>query len=120
MRVHHIAIQVPDLERAARFYGDVIGLAEVRRQPHSIWLDAGGVVLMLEKCAGSGLAPPWKSDVPGLHLLALAIEPARREEWRARLTAAGLTIEAETRFTIYARDPFGNRFGLSHYPDEAG
>ena len=112
-----MAIQVPDLERALAFYGGVLGLAEVRRQPHSIWLDAGGVLLMLERCAGDVVLTQWKSEQPGLHLLALTIDAASREHWRARLLAAGIGIEAETRFTLYVRDPFGTRVGLSHHPD---
>jgi glyoxylase I family protein len=116
MKLHHLAIQVQDLERARRFYVEVLGLPEVRRQPHAIWVDADGVLLMLEKCAGLAGADPWKSERAGLHLLSLAIEPMARASWVERLAAAGHALEAETDFTVYVRDPDGTRIGLSSYP----
>lgn len=121
MRVHHVAIQVRDLERSRAFYVDVLGLPETRRQPHSIWVDAEGTILMLEQCDGTQDAPDaWKSARPGLHLLALAIAPDAREAWRARLAKAGAPIEGETAFTLYTRDPDGCRIGLSSYPEKSG
>jgi glyoxylase I family protein len=116
MRVHHIAIQVRDLERARAFYVDVLGLSETRRQAHSIWVDAEGVILMLEHAIDPAGPPPWKSATSGLHLLALTIGPNERAAWRAKLTAAGAPIEGETGFTLYTRDPDGTRIGLSSYP----
>ena len=32
---------------------------------------------------------------------------------------ADVRVAGRTRWTIYLRDPEGNRIGLSHYPDEA-
>ena len=124
LRVHHIAIQVADLERARAFYVDVLGLPETRRQPHSIWLDAGGAIVMLERppadapdaTAPRGEPAPWKSARTGLHLLALDIPADAREAWRAKLVAAGAPLEGETAFTLYTRDPDGTRIGLSSYP----
>lgn len=116
MRVHHIAIQVRDLERARSFYVDVLGLPEVRRQPQSVWLDAEGTLLMLEKCDDTEGPAPWRSPRAALHLLALAIGASEREAWRARLQAAGAPLEGETAFTLYTRDPDGTRIGLSSYP----
>ena len=97
MRVHHVAIPVRDLEKSRAFYVDTLGLAEVRRQEHSIWVQAGDTILMLE------LQPEW--------LVALAIEPSEREAWRNKIS-----VEKETGFTLYTRDPDGNRVALSHYP----
>lgn len=119
MRVHHIAIQVRDLERARAFYVDVLALPEVRRQPHSIWVDADGTLLMLELATDPTGPPPWKSATAGLHLLALAIGAGERALWRAKLEKAGAPIEGETAFTLYTRDPDGTRIGLSSYPAPA-
>ena len=119
MRVHHIAIQVRDLERARAFYVEVLGLPEVRRQPHAVWVDAEGTLVMLEQSADVDAPPPWQSARAGLHLLALQIGPTERAAWRARLIAAGAPIEGETGFTLYTRDPDGTRIGLSSYPAPA-
>lgn len=120
MRIHHLAVQVSDLKRAVGFWHGVLGLREVRRQAHSVWLDAGGTVVMLEICRGNGEPPaPFVDDRAGLHLVAFAIAPQERSSLRARLTAAGIAIEGETAFTMYVRDPDGTRVGLSHYPDPA-
>lgn len=116
--VHHVAVQVLDLERARAFYVDVLGLAEVRRQPHSIWVQAGATIVMLER-GSAPRAVEWKAPDAGLHLLAFAIPESEREQWRAKLTAAGAPLEGETGFTLYTRDPDGTRLGLSHYPDPA-
>ena len=114
--VHHIAVQVNDLERSRAFYVDVLGLVEVRRQPHSIWVQAGPSIVMLEKCSGEAPPPAFKSDAQGLHLFALGIAANERESWRGRLANAGHPVIHETGFTLYVRDPDGVRIALSHYP----
>lgn len=116
MKLHHLAIQVHDIDRAVAFYAGVLGLVETRRQPHSVWLDADGVILMLERASGDVVDRPWTSDAPGLHLVALTIEASQRAAWRERLAAAGHPVVAETKFTLYVRDPEGNRIAFSHYP----
>jgi len=127
---HHVAIQVRDLRDAERFYRDVLGLGVLRRWPardgqageRSVWLDVGdGSFLALEVVASGPTAGRDDRDTrPGLHLVALRIERAARESWERRLAAAGVPVEARTAFTLYVRDPEGNRVGLSHWPDEAG
>ena len=103
MRVHHVALSVTDLAAAEAFYAGVLGLRVTARSDRSIWLDLDGVILMLEREGTPG----------GPHCLALAIAPAERAAWRARLGAA---VEGETAYTLYVRDPDGNRIGLSSYP----
>jgi glyoxylase I family protein len=117
MKIHHLAIQVREIERVLPFYRDVLGMREIRQQAHAVWLDAGGVILMLERCTGDLALAPWTSDRPGFHLVAFALTASEREEMRARLFAAGHAIEHETGFTLYTRDPEGNRLGFSHYPE---
>jgi catechol 2,3-dioxygenase-like lactoylglutathione lyase family enzyme len=120
MRLHHVAIQVPDLDAAVAFYSGVLGLAEVRRQAHAVWVDAGGTILMLERCAAAHDADhddEWMSPRPGPFVVAFAIGAAERAGWRARLNAAGVVIHHESGFTLYFRDPWGTRLALSHYPE---
>jgi catechol 2,3-dioxygenase-like lactoylglutathione lyase family enzyme len=180
--LHHVAIQVRDLERVAAFYREVLGLRVLRRWPapdgigaRSYWLDAGdGAFLAVERIdappwdtrpdrrLGSALAgwvdrvarivgvprcargaeratadepppegkergptaaeaAPWRVSRPGFHLVALRVEDRDRPAIEQRLAAAGVPIAHRTDFTLYVRDPEGNRVGLSHYPiDRAG
>lgn len=110
MRVHHLAFRTDDLEALERFYADVLGLAVSRRSERSIWLDAGGSIVMLER---------RDDDEPGVpdgskELVAFAVSP----EVLARVQAARIEIEARTSYTLYVRDPDGRRVGLSSYPEE--
>jgi catechol 2,3-dioxygenase-like lactoylglutathione lyase family enzyme len=111
MRVHHIAFRTADLARLEVFYVDVLGFTVSRRQAdYSVWLDAGGALLMLERAeAGEPEVPPGSME-----LVAFAAAPGDE----AKLAAAGVPIEARTAFTVYFRDPDGRRIALSHYPLE--
>jgi glyoxylase I family protein len=121
-RVHHVAVKVADLAAAERFYVSVLGLPVLRRWPaltgdgeRSLWLDLGdGAFLAVER---ADEATPSRSEAgPGLHLVALAIEPGERSAWAARLEGAGHAVYQQTAHTLYTRDPEGNRVALSHWP----
>jgi len=126
--VHHLAIQVRDLQACERFYREVLGLPLLRRWPRedggdrAVWLDlGGGAFLALERVEGAEQVapdPPWRDGRPGLHLLALAIGAGERAAWEARLEAAGAPVAHRTRWTSYVFDPEGNRVGLSHHPED--
>jgi catechol 2,3-dioxygenase-like lactoylglutathione lyase family enzyme len=120
MRIHHVALQVTDLERARSFYAGLLGFTVTREQAHALWLDAGGSIVMLERCDGEGDDAgdhAWASPRPGPFVVAFAIAPGERAALRARLIDAGVTIDHESAFTLYVRDPFGARLAFSHYPD---
>lgn len=124
--VHHVAVQVRDLARAEAFYVGVLGLPVARRWPaaeggdRSVWLDAGaGAVLMLERAASDARPPaedPFAHLHAGWHVVALRIDPDTRQAWEARLLRADVQVAHRTAFTLYVRDPDGNRVALSHYP----
>lgn len=118
MRIHHVALRTRDLARLERFYVDVLGLRlEKRNGERGVWLDAGGVIVMLERAGDEEPAPPAGS----MELAAaFAIEPGEREAREARLAEAGVAIEARTAYTLYVRDPDGRRVGLSSYPEPLG
>ena len=132
--VHHLAIAVRDLPATAAFYEAVLGLPVLRRWPatqgaveragsvpgsekefRSVWMDlGGGAFLALERTAAG---PAARDDqTPGFQMVALRIA---RAEWEARFAAAGVPVVHRTAYTIYVRDPEGNRVGLSHWPEEA-
>jgi catechol-2,3-dioxygenase len=104
-----------------RFYSGLLGLPVLRRWPgdageRSVWLDMGaGAFLALERTA----AAPAADEHAGWHMVALRIARDERATWVSRLAAAGHPVYQRTPFTIYARDPEGNRVGLSHYPEPA-
>ena len=104
MRVHHVAFRTTDLPRLERYYVEVLGFTVVSRDDArgSVWLDAEGAVLMLER------AEPGEPGIAEgtLELVAFAVED--KESWRGRVA-----IEAETRHTLYFRDPDGRRLAVS-------
>ena len=113
MRVHHLAFRTGDLERLERFYVDALGLAVIRRDgARSVWLDAGGAIVMLELREHDEPT----IDAASKEMVAFAVEPETRGARVDRLTRAGVTVEDATDFTLYVRDPDGRRIGLSSYP----
>jgi len=133
---HHLAIQVRDLPRAERFYVEALGLSVLRRWPwsaedlahgksgeRSLWISVGASTgdefIALEACDADPPETPFRDPHGGLHLLALRIEANTRARWISWLESRGVEIVHRTRWTLYVRDPEGNRIGLSHYPEEA-
>lgn len=125
--LHHVAIQCADLGACERFYREVLGLEVLRRWPRpeggdrSVWLAAGGGAFLALERAGEAPREPgaWRDGAAGLHLVALRIGRGERATWEERLAARGVPVAHRTRFTLYLRDPEGNRVGLSHWPEEA-
>jgi catechol 2,3-dioxygenase-like lactoylglutathione lyase family enzyme len=113
LRAHHLAVRVVDCEVALAFYAGLLGLTELRRTVTggiltAVWLDAGGLVLMLElQLRGGG--PAQGSG----HLLALAVDDLAA--WEARLRVARVPIADRTAFTLYVNDPDGHRVGLTTF-----
>ena len=120
-RLSHLAIKVSSLDRSEAFYGGLLGLSVSMRwqddlgAPRSVWLAMDGeAFLAIEKAHAS--SPTRVDEAPGLHCLALAIAAEDRETWREKLLSAGASVERETSFSLYTRDPDGNLVALSHYP----
>ena len=127
---HHVAVQARDLAVSEKFYAGVLGLKELRRWPshdgdgdRSVWFDLGdGSFLALERSrpdASHMLDTPFvHPHHAGWHLVSLRIDVADRARWIARLEANGVRVDHRTDFTLYVRDPDGNRVGLSAWPLE--
>ncbi len=127
--IHHLALCVRDLARVEPFYRDLLGLPVLRRWPEadgqgcrSVWLELGtgrGAFLALEVVPAGDLAAAAPEAQPGWHMMVLPIVPSARRTWITRLHAAGVPVYHHTPYTIYVRDPEGNRVGLSHWPEAA-
>ena len=115
MRIHHLALRTADLSRLERFYADVLGLDVLRRDgERSVWLDAGGTIVMLERRSDGepAIAPA------SLELTCFAIEAGEHRAIVDRLEAAGVPVEGRTAYSVYFRDPDGRRVGVSAFPTE--
>lgn len=123
-RVGHVVLKVRDLERAARFYRDVLGLKEVARatfgRPMAFFStgDNHHDIALLE--VGPDAPVPDRSAV-GLYHVALKIGDSLDELRAARdhLQAQGLTnlrlTDHRVSQSIYLNDPDGH--GLELYVD---
>lgn len=110
------------------FYRSLFDLPVLQRWPdgqggeRSVWLGLEGGFLALEKAPPGTPAPPAQafSDArPGYYVLALGIAKSERAAWEARLQHAGVAVERRTAFSLFFRDPEGNRLAVSHHPDAA-
>jgi glyoxylase I family protein len=115
LRIHHLALRTRDPGRLESFYVDLLGLRRTRTQGDlSVWLSSGDAILMIERAAEGEPPIPHGS----MEMVAFGIPASERDTVVARLRDASVAIEAETRFTVYFRDPDGRRVGVSHFPDE--
>ncbi len=124
--LHHVAIQVHDLPRAARFYEQVLRLPrdEERRDAEgnvrAVWLVCGPSRIVLEQVAaseGPAATSAFHTDALGLHVVALQIDIDDRDAWRGHLKKNAVPVVHETVYSLFVRDPEGNRIGITHYPD---
>jgi catechol 2,3-dioxygenase-like lactoylglutathione lyase family enzyme len=124
-RVLETALYVDDLERAARFYADVLRLRPLFADARLRAFAVGGVsVLLLFRRGASlettrmpgGTIPPHDGSGP-LHV-AFGIASAELAAWEARLRAHDIAIEGRTDWprggqSIYFRDPDGHLLELA-------
>ena len=116
-RVLETALYTADLDRAAGFYGEVLGLPCIHADHRMRAYDIGGSgVLLLFPQGGSlqpikmpgGSIPPHDGSGP-MHV-AFSIEPEELQAWQDHLQAAGVPLEGRTQWprggvSVYFRDP---------------
>jgi catechol 2,3-dioxygenase-like lactoylglutathione lyase family enzyme len=118
MKIHHVAIFARHVEKTAAWYRAFLGAPEKTRHQdaqglRSIWLQLShGVILMVERWPFDD-DDPQKSD----SLVAFAIEKNARTTWMEKARTMGCTVEDQTPFSFYVRDPEGRTLGLSHFPE---
>jgi catechol 2,3-dioxygenase len=121
-RIGHVHLKVADLDRALRFWRDVIGLeVQQRMGDRAVFLSAGGyhhhIALNTWESAGGAPPPPGAT---GLYHVAL-LYPDRRSLAAAlrRVLEAGIALEGASEHgvseALYLRDPDGN--GVELYRD---
>ena len=124
-RVIETCLYVDDLDRAARFYERVLGLALLRSDARFRAYDVGGksVLLLFRRGATlqtvsmpGGTIPPHDGHGP-LHV-AFAVAADELAQWETRLHAESIQIEGRTTWSrgghsIYFRDPDGHLLELA-------
>jgi catechol 2,3-dioxygenase-like lactoylglutathione lyase family enzyme len=124
-RVIETSLYVDDLERAARFYEDVLGLSVLTRDARFRAYDVGGASVLLIFKRGAtletvhmpgGTIPPHHGEGP-LHI-AFAVGAAELAAWEKRLGDHGVAIEGRTDWSrgghsVYFRDPDGHLLELA-------
>jgi catechol 2,3-dioxygenase-like lactoylglutathione lyase family enzyme len=115
-----------DLAAAERFYHDVLGLpVDARVAERHVFFRCGAGMLLVFDAARTSTEAGQVSGVPvpghgarGAGHVCFRVAEAALSEWRARLDAAGVAIEAEIAWprggvSLYVRDPAGNSVELA-------
>ncbi len=112
MRVHHIALRTRKLAEVERFYGELLGLAIMRRHDGSALLDMSGVLLIIERCSAgdAGQQPPRDDHI------AFEVDDQEGRAAIERFARAGVTAHEERDYVVSLRDPDGRRVELRTYP----
>jgi catechol 2,3-dioxygenase-like lactoylglutathione lyase family enzyme len=115
------AIYAEDLQAAEAFYGTILGLRVLGREPgRHVFFQVGEASVLLVFVAQTtlrgDLLPAHGATGPG-HF-ALGIEASALDGWRAHLQAHGVSIEQEVEWpkggrSLYFRDPAGNAVELA-------
>lgn len=120
--VQHVAVMTTDIERAAKFYTEVVGFHEVARleTTHSgtiifLSLEGGGTQLELFG-GGARRAPSEGPDPVGYPHIALRVDDVDAECERLKSHGVEFTLEpmtSDSRFRLaFFRDPDGNPIEL--------
>ncbi len=131
-RVLETVLYVADLDRAASFYGDILGLPCIHSDQRMRAFDVGGNgVLLLFPEGGSlkpietpgGSIPPHDGQGP-MHV-AFSIDRDELEAWQQHLVGAGVALEGRTQWprggvSVYFRDPDGHLLEIITRPYGSG
>lgn len=125
-RVLESCLYAADLAAAERFYADVLLLTPFARvEGRHVFFRCGPGVFLVFAPDVTGSAPGAVGGVPvpahGAHgpgHVAFAVAEESLDDWRARLAAHGVAVEAEIAWprggrSLYVRDPAGNSVELA-------
>ena len=115
-----------DLAQAEQFYGALLGLPVVVRDPdRHIFFRCGPGMLLVFNPSRTALAAGQVGGIPvpthgstGPGHVCFRVDEAELSTWRDRLEAAGVAVEAEIQWprggsSVYVRDPAGNSIELA-------
>jgi len=121
-RIGHVHLKVADLDRALKFYRDVLGFELTQRYgTQAAFLSAGGYHhhIGLNTWQSSGGSEPPQGSTGLYHLAILYPTRAELADALRRLIAAGIALEGASDHgvseALYLRDPDGN--GVELYWD---
>jgi catechol 2,3-dioxygenase len=115
--VGHVNLRVLDLERALRFYRNVIGLTVTQQDAESAFLAAGDYHHHVALNVWGAPAEPPPPEATGLHHFALKLPDSRAlAEVVLRILRSGHKLLGATdhgvNLAVYLRDPDGNGLEL--------
>ena len=118
MKLTHVRLLVDDVDRAMRFYRDVLGLEVTLDAGDGVYfeLDAGHVILalyrrdLMDGMIGGGLGRRGRSDAVALTFAVDDVDATARllEERGAKLVAEPRDYEVAFLRVAHLRDPDGN------------
>ncbi len=114
------AVYADDLDAAAAFYGEALGLAEIGRVPgRHVFYRCGATILLVFR-ASETQVPSGNPDLPvpthgatGQGHVCFAVDGTALDTLREALDRGRIAVEADFRWpngarSIYVRDPAGN------------
>jgi catechol 2,3-dioxygenase-like lactoylglutathione lyase family enzyme len=113
--IHHLAFRTRKLARLVRFYQEVVRLELLRESKlprggiRSVWLEAGGTILMIERAEEREPRVAKGS----LDLVCFAVRDKKALARARTRVQRHVRIEGDTEWTFYFRDPDGRRLGIS-------
>ena len=109
-RLFRVIVPVADIERAARFYAQLLAMPGERVSPGRHYFDCGGTILACYDALADGDPGPVGPNPEHVYLALDDLEAAfvRAREAGCRELEASIAVRPWGERSFYARDPFGN------------
>jgi len=133
--IDHVVFLVDDLDRAVKWYADILGCQPGYSYPkvgmEQVWCGNALIVLWDTTHPGATSASPPVAGGRNVDHVCIALSPFDHDAMRAHLAAHGVDVVLEAFHggargmgnSFYVRDPFGNKLELKGppvYPDGRG